>query len=214
MARKYLVSSIVGSLIFAAASCCPGMTPDDHLVPFSSAFGIDTSYDKLVRRKLFVARGEIARMVQIPGYWGVERVISVHRCDSKRNQFCVTIAEPPQMLWPFARDKKVPTHIKVQKCEASLPAAAARAIEKTWSAMIGDARPEANSDEIMFEGMRAQFYVIDPTGRESGAELPKQVGKKTAALLELGNLLITYCSLPPSMRPNNRKRSKQGLHLF
>jgi hypothetical protein len=118
----------------------------------------------------------------------------------------VTFTEASERLWPFAWDNKVPTRVTAKKSEAPLSEAAALAIRKTWSAMIADARPEPNSDQIQFEGTRAQFYVIEPTGRERRAELPKEWGKKTAALLQLGVFLETYCSAPASMRPDGAKQ--------
>jgi hypothetical protein len=162
----------------------------------------------MVRNKLFVTKEEIARMVELPGHVGVEDVVSLHRCNAKDEpaQFCVTFTEASETLWPFALDNKVPTRVTVKKSEAPLSEAAALAIQKTWSAMIAGARPEPNADRIFSEGLQAQFYVIDPTGRERRADLPKEWGKKTAALLQLGLFLETYCSLPPSMRPDGAKK--------
>lgn len=204
--RKCLFWSIACS-VFALDNYSHAATGHDHLVPVMSA-DIDRPYEKLVRSKLFVTRGEIARMVRIPGTVGVETVISVHQCNRQRDpvQFCVTMIEPSEMLWPFARDNRVPIRVTLKKCEAPLPAAAARAIAKTWSLMIADARPEANSERIWFEGMYQQFYVIDPTGRERRARVPKLLGKKPSALVELGNFLDTYCSVPPSMRSDLAKQ--------
>jgi hypothetical protein len=211
--RSYLVWSILGSAI-PTPQVPSSNIRDDHLVPLKADINIrnihdlDRTYEKMVRSKLFVARGEIARMVQYPGTWGVETVVSVHRCNAKEDsaQFCVTITEASEMLWPFARDNKIPTHVTVKRCEAPLSEAAARAIEKTWSAMIADARPEADADRMIFEGTRAVYYVIDPAGRERRAEEPMLLEKKTSALSKLGLFLETYCSLPASMRPDGAKQ--------
>src|SRR5437867_3297649 len=78
-----------------ASSCIEsfGSNLKDHLVPIDSKGKLIEQYEKLVRNKLMVTPGDVARMVRLPGSFGVETVISIYRCrEVERDaEFCITI---------------------------------------------------------------------------------------------------------------------------
>jgi len=166
----------------------------------------DVSYRRLYEKKLFVSKGDMARYLFLPGLFGTEKSVAIS-CSASQNHggqnlYAVTSTVASERLWNALQEayrKKTKIRaITIVRRTAPLPESTAKAIRRLWGAAIDSAiRPP--SDDYRLDSSIQIFSTIDSNGKMTRAETYGS-GVRNRMLIDLGERLITYCSLPVSIR--------------
>jgi hypothetical protein len=205
-----LLTSI--SLVVASQPLSARGSRADVLISIPSEEERDIDYRKLYEHKLFVSKDDVARYLFLPGSFGTEKSVAIS-CSASRNhgaqkQCLVTSTIASGRLWnviqeAYRKKTKVPM-IKIRTRTAPLPESTATAIERLWRAAIDSAIEPPPSDDRLDSSSQI-FSTIDSTGKMTRAEAYGS-GVRNRMLIDLGERLITYCSLPVSIREQEALR--------
>lgn len=185
---------------------------------------MDVDYRKLYERKLFVSKDDVARYLFLPGLFGTEKSVAIS-CSASRNpgaeeQCVVTSTIASGRLWNAIQEayrrKTDVRMITTRTRTAPFPKPTATAIRQLWRAATKSAiAPPPPGDRL--DNGRQSFATIDSSGRRIRAET-YGFGVRNRMLVDLGDNLITYCSLPVSIReqeaPRIEARSKSLVKGF
>lgn len=184
----------------------------DVLVSILPEEGMDVNYRTLYEHKLFVSKDDVARYLFLPGSFGTEKSAAIS-CSASRNQGAqkqcvVTSTIASGRLWNAVQDaypkKAEVSMITVRKRTAPLPESTAAAIRQLWRAAIDSAiEPPPPVDRL--DDSSQIFSTIDSSGKMTRAET-YGFGGRNRMLIDLGERLIAYCSLPVSRREQEALR--------
>jgi hypothetical protein len=161
------------------------------------------SYRKTIEQKLFLTRGDMGRVVHLPGTIGVETVVSVYQKEPpERDAYWVTVTQPSDSLWnPEGKNgESTSASAKVLRLDAPLPKSTALAIQKVWRAMLLGVREPPESKGVLVDSSTEIFSAAGEDGRLLRGQVEGLPRGNVAALSDLANLLATYCDSPASQR--------------
>lgn len=164
---------------------------------------------RLLKKKLFVTRDEVARYVFLTNGNDGDRSVALYRAPGKRGSlegdYWITATEASTSLSrciPYEGQQEPyvdPKDVVVRRYDAPFPASTAQVVHQLWLAMLERSQPE---DEIQ----------ISPTGvfsatNASGTHLRAATSRLddnsiSLAMMQLGQSLIDYPQLPLSQRAN------------
>lgn len=172
----------------------------------TSIIAESSEYNRLLKRKLFVTRDEVARYLFLTNGMDGDRSVAVYQAAGKKRampgNFWITatvastsILRCTSLPGQEALDIK---SVTVTRYDAPLPASTARAVHELWLATLERSEPEADIQ-------------VSPTGifsatNTGGIKLRAATGSLennsiSLAMLALGQDLINYPQFPLSMRP-------------
>lgn len=210
--RLFLLLLTSISLVVSSQPLSVRGSQADVLISILSEEGMDVDYRKLYEHKLFVSKDDVARYLFLPGLFGTEKSVAIS-CSANRNrgaqkQCLVTSTIASGRLWnaiqeAYRKKTKVPM-ITVRTRTAPLPESTAIAIRQLWRAAIDSAIEPPPSDDRLDNSYQI-FSTIDLSGKMTRAET-YGFGVRNRMLIDLGERLITYCSLPVSIREQEALR--------
>ena len=191
---------------------CPILQAEDsrdrlHRIARQSIVSESSELGRLLKKKLYVTRDEVARYLFLTNGNGGDRSVALYRAigkaDSLPGSYWVTTTEASTALdlcIPYEGQKKAPVDPKsvaVERYDADLPASTALAVHELWLAMLERSQPESH-------------LKISPTGifsaaNASGTRLRAATGwlgntSISFEMMTLGETLIRYPKLPAAER--------------
>lgn len=174
----------------------------------TSIIAESSEYNRLLKKKLFVTRDEVARYLFLTNGRDGDRSVAVYQDVGKKGampgEFWLTatvsstsilecIAYPGQEKPPLK-----PKDVVVQRYDAPLPASTAKVVHDLWLAMLERSQPEA---EIQI-APTVIFSVTNPSGTKLRAAASSlEENSISLEMMLLGEDLINYSQLPSSKRP-------------
>jgi hypothetical protein len=174
----------------------------DHLLSFTYAF--DKGLRPLLDKKLLITSADFGRMIRMHGGPEVgEFAVSVN-CNGTElpeAQCHVTLTRAQSnMDYTLAEHRgendplRFVREIRVTRKDAVIARAAGTAFRDCLRLMIpepGD--PNRLHPLTISDNDRVEFWLIEAGGRSRSGERPERPGKKVRTLIEIGDLLVTYC---------------------
>jgi hypothetical protein len=178
-----------------------------HRIARTSIIAGSTEYNRLLEKKLFVTRDDVARYLFLTNGRDGDRSVAVYQDVGKKRaipgEFWITatvastsilecIAYPGQEKPPLK-----PKDVVVQRYDAPLPASTAKVVHDLWLAMLERSQPEAE--------IQIAPTVIFSATNSSGTKLRAAASSLeensiSLKMMLLGEDLITYSQLPSSKR--------------
>jgi hypothetical protein len=169
----------------------------DHLIP--SKGYVDSAYEALLRRNLFLTSGNYARIVTLASAASMgESAISIYSKSGRSGEsILITWSRAERNLW-YAENGDDPAfpkkRIKIERRDAVFPKVLAETISAGVKRMLEGARPMTANGQIVVDPVNIEISVEGgATAVQRAVLTPDAVGKTTSSFRCVVRLLEAYC---------------------